>query len=129
MTSEYNGIKIKADVTSRNHLFSIKIKSPESLNGYTYKYDNAKTSISYDNLLIEADESYLPKNSFPSIIINVLKTIDSEELNYSGNYNNKAKYNGKCESGNFVVTGDYNTGYISELELKDLGFTADFPIK
>ena len=129
VSSEYNDVDIQADVTSKNHTLTIEMKTPESLNGYTYKYDNSKTSVIYDGLMISADDDYFPKDSFSSILNNVLKVTASEEINYSGKYDEKAKYSGKCESGDFVIICDYNTGYISKMEIKKLDFEANFVIK
>ncbi len=129
VTSEYNGIKIKAEVKPTNHTLIIKLKSPESLKGCTYTYRGSDLTVEYNELKLNAECGYLPENAFPNIIYNVLETVNSGETVLSGKYNNNALYSGKSNSGEFTLTCDCNTGYISELELKDFKFSADFENK
>ena len=129
VTSEYNGITIKAEVKSTNHTLIIKMKSPESMKGCTYTYKGSDLTVEYCELKLSAECGYFPDNAFPEIINNVLETVNSGETVLSGKYNNKALYSGKSDSGEFTLTCDYNMGYISELELKDYKFSADFENK
>ena len=126
ITANYNKIKIKADVISAGHSLKIEIKSPDNLNGYVYSYKSSDLSVKYGDLILNTEYNYIPVNAFSSIIYNVLEAYGRDELNYIGKYNTKARFSGKCESGNFIISSDYNTGYISEIEIKDLNFKAEF---
>lgn len=126
---KYNGVNIKADVESQNHFLKIKIKSPESLNGYIYNYRNSKLTVKYKELELECNTDYFPKNAFANVLYYVLNSANKDELNFCGEYRGKARHKGKCEAGNFTIDSDYNTGYISNLELKDLDFTASLKNK
>ena len=122
----YNDIKIKADVISENHIITIIMKKPDNLKGYTFRYKGSKLTVTYKNLKLKAEKDYLPASAFPSIINNVLDAVNHDGINYSGSYKNKAEYKGKSESGEFIFTSDYNTGFIKNIKLRKLGFSADF---
>lgn len=122
--SEYNEVKIKADIKSQNHKLQIEMKKPDNLDGYIYIYNNSRLTVKYKELELESESEYLPKNAFTNILYYVLSSIKKGDVTFSGENGEKAEYNGKCKSGNFVIHSDYNSGYISDIELKSLGFKA-----
>ena len=125
---EYNELKIGAEIIAESHnMLTINVSSPESLKGYCYEYKDSMLSIKLNGLKLDAQESYIPSTGFASILNNVLKTANREDgINYSGKYNSFAVYKGKCDSGDFILTADYNTGCIYKIEIKKLNFTANF---
>lgn len=127
--SKYNGINIKAEISSSNHSLVIEMKEPNALKGYVYKYNDSELSITYNELKIDSGKDYLPDNSFASVLYSVTEVINRDEINYVGKYGTKAKYSGKCESGDFEIQCDYNSGYISDIELKQIEFKANLKTK
>ncbi len=123
---EYNGEVLKAGIASQNHILKIKMIKPKNLKGLSFKYKGSKLTIHRDGLKLKADESYLPNNAFSSVINNVINSINHNEINYNGQTSNYAEYNGKCESGSFAITADYNTGFIKSIVIKKLGLNAEF---
>lgn len=125
----YNDINIKADITSANHNIIIRILSPENLNGCVYKYNGSKLTVTYNDLMLNAEKDYLPDDDFANILYNVITTVDKDDITFIQRSDNNARYKGKCDSGEFIISSDYNSGYISKIELKDLNFTSDFKTK
>lgn len=126
---DYNGVNIEADAECQNHSLKIEIKSPENLKGYIYDYKNSKLSVKYKELELDCDTEYLPKNAFSNVLYYTLNSLDKESTSFCGEYKDKARYKGKCEAGNFTIDCDYNTGYISDIEIKSIDFKASFKNK
>ena len=127
--SEYNGVNIKADVKSENHTLTIGFKAPKNLKGYIYKYSGSDLSVEYGDIILNSEYDYLPQKAFTNVLYNVLKEIERDKTNCSGEYGAKARRSGKSASGEFAVEYDYYTGYISKIELKEINFSAYFVYK
>lgn len=124
---DYNGTKLKAEINAEKHNdLVIKMLEPRGVEGYAYTYKGGRLNINYNELNIDSADDYLPSSSFAEAIYNVLKSVNSEKAVLNGSYNSLAEYKGKCDSGNYILKTDINTGYISELEIKEIKLTASF---
>ena len=124
---DYNGTKLKAEISAEKHNdLVIKMLEPRGVEDYAYTYKGGRLNINYNDLNIDSADDYLPSSSFAEAIYNVLKSVNSEKAVLNGSYNSLAEYKGKCDSGNYILKTDINTGYISELEIKEIKLTASF---
>jgi hypothetical protein len=128
VSSNCNGQKIKAKVTSDNHnVIYIEVSSPASMKGYSYTYKDNTLTIKYKTFKVTAETSYLPDTAFSSIIYNVLTALNKENNCYcTGSDNGWATYGGKCDSGKFKITTEYSTGVIRKIEIKSINFSGSF---
>lgn len=126
-TCKNNGMILKGKIYSySNNMLTIKLSSPSSMNGYIYRYKNDKFTLSYKNLLITSDTSYLPENDFSRTVFKIIQSLKKENnLVKSDDYNSLTEYNGSCDSGEYkLICG--NSGVIKEISLKENKFNIKF---
>lgn len=112
---------------AENDVLTLKITSPESLKGFTYKYKNGKLKISLENLNIRSEKAYLPDNALPSVLYNVISSIGRKDnCTLAGADGEVATYAGKSDSGEYKLTADFKTGRIKKIIVEELSFTAKF---
>lgn len=96
-------INISGSVKFKNNELTLKIKSPENLNGYTYSIKNDTVTMTYMNLQTTIDINKLPQNAPAVIIYNTLCELPQspEEIHLTDN-----RYTAEC--GNSTVTFNKN---------------------
>lgn len=135
ISAEYNGVKIKAEITScSNNTLNLKITAPKAMKGYKYRFKDDELTLTFKNMKLESDKDYLYKRDFSVITYNILKSIKKEDnLVLRGAYNSFTEYKGGCESGDFILKSDTESGIIKEFSIKELNYKAEFnklkPIK
>ncbi len=127
-SAKYNSVNIRGKIiSSSNKSMIIKIISPETMNGYSYEYKDNALSIKYKNYIIKTEPDYLPDTDFSKILFNTVKSIKKEDnLKLYNNYNSNLEYKGACESGEYTIISDKNSGYIKQISLKENKFKAIF---
>ena len=126
VTGTCNGEKLKARIISNNQKFLlIEILSPSSMKGYKYTYKDSTLSIKYKTFNVKAQTNYIPNTGFSSIMYNVLSSLSKEQnCRCTGSDKAFAYYKGKCESGEYDIKAEYNSGAIREINIKSIDFTA-----
>lgn len=116
------GAEIKGEIVSNsNNSMLIKVTSPKVMKGYTYRYKDDKLTISYENMNILSESDYLPSSAFPQIVFNVIRSLKKEDnCVLKGSYNSFAEYKGNCDSGEFTIKSEINSGFIKEISLKEI---------
>ena len=122
------GVEIKGKITAnKQNIFTAQITSPSTMKGYTYTYKDSKLRLEYKGMIVDAEEEYLPDTAFPTVIYNVLKSLNKENNCYlSSSDNALAVYKGKSDSGDFILTAEFTTGAIKKIEVEDINFTVEF---
>ena len=106
---------------------TICLTSPETVQGITYKWLNGDCSISYGELLCETDSIFLPDNSFVCCLEDIWTVCgDDTALSYMGDEDNQAVFEGVCDSGEFTVYVDSQSGLIQKIVLPSLDMEAVF---
>ena len=123
---DYNNIVTEARVESAEHgRLTVEIKKPEEIKGCIYSFTEKGFKMSLEGLEIGGEESCIPPNSFPRVLYNVLADA-AKSSEYTGSNNSFAEYKGKCENGEYRIQTDFNTGYISYIEIKSINFKTEF---
>lgn len=106
---------------------NVRLTSPQTVQGVTYKWLDGKYSISYGDLVCKTDSIFLPKNSFVCSLTDILVQADKQEsLSYVGIQNDMAMFKGVCDSGEFTVYVDTQSGLIQKISLPALDMEAVF---
>lgn len=119
-----NGVKAEGSITNNSHnITTVKITCPESMNGYTYSYKNNALTVKYRAMYVNAAEDYLPQGALPTVLYNILKSLNKEDNCYlSGTYNSYAEYKGSCDSGKYTITTEFSTGIIRKIRVDSMDF-------
>lgn len=106
---------------------TVRLTSPQTVQGVTYKWLDGKYSISYGDLMCKTDSVFLPENSFVCSLTDILVQTDKQEsLSYVGIQDDMAMFKGVCDSGEFTVCADTQSGLIQKINLPALSMEAVF---
>lgn len=119
---EYGGTKYECHIIRlTDGVSSISINSPENLSGLTFRRADGKFSISYGELLCKTDSVFLPENSFPTIIMNILSVANNQtNLIYQSTEDGVVTFTGNSDTGEFQITTDTD-GNIAEISQETEG--------
>lgn len=104
-TASYRGLTLSGQiVNTRQGVASLDITSPKTLSGLSVRYRDGEIKLNRGDAAATADEGYLPGQSFPSLMREILKNIAD------GNYSVKEKntYIQSLSCGECTVTSDEN---------------------
>ena len=104
-SAQYKGMTLKGEiVNTRQGVESLDISSPETLSGLSLSYRDGEIKLGRGEAAATADEGYLPVQSFPSLLREILSNIAS------GNYSEKENktYSQSLSVGECVFTVDEN---------------------
>lgn len=134
---KYNSNDYTASIT---HILqgttTISITEPEDISGVVYSFSGNGCDIMYGDLSFKTESSFMGSNSLPQVIHdifasaqreNALTFIDSEEPKSSTL--TTATFSGKTDNFNYTITTDFESGYIKEISVDDLGLTIKFSNK
>ena len=125
-TSQYRGLELKGKIgTARQGITNITITSPETLKGLSVCYKNSEMEISQENLICSADEAYIPKKSFPSIVKEILNSVAKGNAKISSKNDNGSTYSLKTAYGGCALRVD-KEGYITQINCIDIDFEIKF---
>lgn len=113
---EYGNQKYECNISRlTDGIISITVNSPKNLSGLTFRHAGGKYSVSYGELMCRADSILLPKNSFPTMIINILSAANIQEnLIYQSTDNDMSTFSGNSDTGSFLIITD-KKGNIKEI--------------
>lgn len=119
---EYKECTLQCSFSRANQgIASISVTAPPQLKGITYKWLGGEYSVGYNNAEKSMQSCPLPQSSFASAMVNSINKL-SEENGYKtkSEKDGNVTYLGECDSGNFQITVDGSTGYITEVKIEDL---------
>ena len=124
---ELGETKLKCNIShTEKGVSSITVSSPESLKGLSFKNLGGTYSISYNELICETENSFLPDSCFAQAITNVLdKASEEDGAIYQKSEDNNAIFTGASKSGDFTIYADSKTGIIKKIEIPEINFTAN----
>lgn len=119
---------IEGKITRNENSTVVEVMSPESMRGISFsRTDEDKYLINYSNLSFETTGSIIPSESAIYTVIDVLDiSSDSENIKVISSENNLMVYLGRCNSGDFKLSIDSNSGMIQKIEVPELSLTAVF---
>lgn len=117
-SADYRGLALAGTiVNTRQGVCAVDITAPETLNGLSLQYKSGETVIARDGVKATADEAYLPHESFPSILREILTEIAA------GNYTaqeEKGTYSLSLSCGECILTTDLgNLPQAAEVSVAD----------
>lgn len=94
-TAVYKDMELGGKLTAdRRGILSIELDSPDTLDGIVISYKSGETELKKDELICTADEAFIPKSGFPSLLKTALKALNDEIY-----IKKSAPKNGKYELG------------------------------
>ncbi len=125
-TSQYRGLELKGKIgTARQGVTNITISSPETLKGLSVCYRDSEMEISQENLICSADEAYIPDNSFPSVVKEILCAVARGNAKISSKNENGSTYSLRTGYGGCVLSVD-SEGRITQIKCNDIQFEINF---
>lgn len=123
---ELGETKLKCSVShTEKGVSSITVSSPESLKGLSFKNLGGTYAISYNELICETENSFLPDSCFAQAITNVLdKASEENGAVYQKSEEDNAIFTGKSKSGAFTIYADSKTGIITKIEIPEINVVA-----
>lgn len=107
--AEYRQIQIVGSIcTNRQGIVSICISKPETLDGLSINYKNGELWLRRDSMICSADEAYLPSDSFPDLLKNLLDGIADGRATVSTKNGSVVCYNLKIGNEVCIITADKN---------------------
>lgn len=127
-TAQCNGVEIKGKaVVNKNNMLSLTVSSPDAMKGYTYSYKKDTLTVKYGTMKISAQDNYLPKTAFPSIVNNIFRSLSKENNCYlDASTDLFATYKGNCDQGEFTIITQFSMGTISEIKIDGIDFYVKF---
>lgn len=124
---ELGETKFKCSVShTEKGVSSITLSSPENLKGMSFKNFGGKYAISYNELICETEESFLPSSCFAQAITNVLdKASEENGAVYQKSEKDNAIFTGTSKSGNFTIYAESKTGIIRKIEIPEINVIAN----
>ena len=106
---------------------SVMLTAPETLQGLCFKWLGGDAcSIEYKDLFCQSNTEYLPATSFASALIHVLSACSlPEQLSIKQREKAYTCFLGTCESGDFIITCDNQTGFIQKVEINELSLIVE----
>ncbi len=125
-SSQYRGLSLSGNIgTTRQGVTNITITSPDTLKGLSVCYKNNEMEISQENLICSADEAYIPKKSFPSVVKEILKGVANGNAKISSKNESGSTYSLKTAYGGCALSVD-NEGWITQIKCIDIDFEIKF---
>ena len=125
-SSQYRGLELKGKIgTARQGITNITITSPETLKGLSVCYKNSEMEISQENLICSADEAYIPNNSFPSVVKEILSSVAKGNAKISSKSENSSTYSLKTAYGGCALSVD-NKGLLTQIKCSNIDFEITF---
>ena len=125
-SSQYRGLELKGKIgTARQGITNITITSPETLKGLSVCYKNSEMEISQENLICSADEAYIPNNSFPSVVKEILSSVAKGNAKISSKSENSSTYSLKTAYGGCALSVD-NKGLMTQIKCSNIDFEITF---
>lgn len=126
ITSESQTIEGK--INRDNNSTTVEVISPETMKGISFsRTEEDKYLINYNNLSFETTGSIIPSESAIYTVIDVLDiSSDSENIKVISDENNVTVYLGKCNSGEFKLSINSDSGIVQKIEVPDLSLSAVF---
>lgn len=113
--------------STSNEVASVVILKPETLNGITYKWLGDSYCIEYKDLYCESNVEYLPKTSFASVLIDVLKQSENaKNLEFLEIQSEEVLYKGTTKVGDFKLKCNKNSGLINTITVERIGLKVEF---
>ncbi len=125
---EMGETKLQCSVShTERGISSITVSEPEGLKGLSFKNLGGTYAISYNDLICETENSFLPDSSFAKVITNVLdKASEENGASYQKSEEDNAVFSGTSKSGDFMIYADSETGMIKKIEVPKINITAQF---
>ena len=125
-SSQYRGLELKGKIgTARQGITNITITSPETLKGLSVCYKNSEMEISQENLICSADEAYIPNNSFPSVVKEILSSVAKGNAKISSKSETSSTYSLKTAYGGCALSVD-NKGLMTQIKCSNIDFEITF---
>ena len=81
--------------------------------------------ISQENLICSADEAYIPNNSFPSVVKEILSSVAKGNAKISSKSENSSTYSLKTAYGGCALSVD-NKGLMTQIKCSNIDFEITF---
>jgi hypothetical protein len=111
-------------VSDKRHMLTVRMDSPAK--GCTYSYKDGKIRLRYRNMVVNAEDNYLPNTAFAQIVYNVFLRLYENKYTLSSADNSFAEYKGRSDSGDFVLKTDVKSGKLVSLFVKAQKLTVNF---
>ncbi len=117
-SASYKEMNLNGNLTvADGGIVELSISGPKTLEGLEVGYRNGEMEIRRENLICSADETYLPNNSFPSVIKEIADGISGGRANFLSENDGEKCYNLKTSDGVCKISCDAN-GAIKSIEAK-----------
>lgn len=126
-TIDMDGLVMEGDINkTESGECTISIKEPKTLEGMKFAYDGEDITVSYKGLSIALDEDSKLVSSAGNIIVNAINKASSKEGVDITLDEKTIIVDGNCESGDFQIKMDKETGSMMSLNLPELDFECEF---
>lgn len=115
-TAVYRDMELRGRLTAdRRGLLTVELDSPDTLDGTVISYKNGEAELKRDGLICTADEAFIPRSGFPSLLKAALRALNNEIYNK----------NPAPKSGSYVLGADNDkieiltdeNGFISTIKI------------
>lgn len=125
-TADYRGMNLSGNITAaRQGITDISIISPNELKGLNARYRDSVIELKRDSLSCTADEAFLPSQSFPAVVKNILDCVNRGDVKPEETAGGELVYPFDSNCGKCTVTAQKN-GLIKSAEITEIGFDIKF---
>ena len=124
--ADYKDMTVRGEVVATVHGYTkINITYPETAEGLNVAYKNSELELGMKSLLSTADEAYLPQESLPSVLHNVVNSLS--EVTEEGIQSEKkiTTYSAQLTQGRCVMKID-EYGFLIQAEIKEQDVVLNF---
>ena len=123
----YNGLSLTAEIAkSAPNNITLKINSPEQLNGMQFSFDGKDTKVSYYGISFNIPKNTATAKALASAVFSVINNISEQSGADVSEEDGRIIINGKTDQGRYTFTLDKKTGTPVSLSMPDLNLECAF---